>query len=214
MASRKNALLITVTILVVVIIGCQKICTQMSYALTGGISTFNPDKDSIRIGDTLWFSSSFPVKLKYSTNRLGTDSGLVDLSGATNVETDINFDASPKKGTETLALDSFLIIPSIGETEVNPLDQNGSVAITFKEEQGNYTVSFAMVAQKKGVYFITTLDIPDSIKNCMNAYLITAIASNIDQHLNYLDSVYFPGSIYEPTIPIFDLTHDYCFTVY
>jgi len=213
MASKKNALLITVIFLIAVIIGCHKRCTPMTYALTGGISTFNPDKDSIHIGDTLWFSSSFPVNLKYP-NGTGTDSEVVDLSGASNVGTDIHFDASPKKDTVTRALDSFLIIPLIGEIEVNPLDEQGAETIIFKEQQGNFVASFGMVAQKRGVYYITILDIYQLMKNCTKASVTIPIANGINQHLNYLDSVYFPGSRYEPSIPTFELTHDYCFKVY
>lgn len=148
MASKRNPLLITEALLVVVIDGCYKVCTQMSFALTGGISTFSPDKDSIRVGDTFWFSSSFPVKLKYS-NSTGTDSAVVDLSGATNVGTDIHFLSFPKKDTVNGALNSFLITPLIGETKVNYFSPVAAEALTFKEEQGNYIASFAMVAQKK-----------------------------------------------------------------
>jgi len=49
MASKENVLIITATILAFLIIACQKHCIPMTYALTGGISTFNPDKDSIRV---------------------------------------------------------------------------------------------------------------------------------------------------------------------
>lgn len=98
MASKKNFLLITVVILVTVISSCHKRCIPANYALTGGISTISPDKDSILIGDTLWFNSSFPVKLKYP-NAGGNDSLVIDLSGASNVATDINFHASPKMDT-------------------------------------------------------------------------------------------------------------------
>ena|ERR1017187_6612432 len=213
MASKKKLLLITVTILVIFISSCHKPCIPASYALTGGLSTFLPDKDSIHIGDTLWFSSSFPVNLKY-TNFGGTDSGVVDLSGATNVGTDIHFNSSPKKDTITGALNSFFIIPVIGQAEVNSFSPDAAETITFKEEQGYYRASFAMVAQKKGVYCITILDMYELIKKCTTASVTIPISSTVNQHLNYLDSVYFPGSIYEPSIPIFELTHDYCFTVY
>lgn len=213
MASKKNLLLITVTILVIVINSCHKRCIPESYALTGGISTFRPDADSIHVGDTLWFSSSFPVNLKYPKGS-GTDSAVVDLSGASNVATDIHFDASPKKDTVTRALDSFRIIPLIGKIEINPLDEHGAATITFKEEQGNFIASFGIVALKKGIYYITILDIYQVMKNCTKASVAIPISSGINQHLNYLDSVYFPGSIYEPSIPNFEITHDYCFKVY
>jgi hypothetical protein len=213
MASKENVLIITATILAFLIIACQKHCIPMTYALTGGISTFNPDKDSIRVGDTLWFSTSFPVKLKYVASS-SSDSEMVDLNGATNVGTDIHIIAFPKKNLYTGALDSFLILPLIGTVAVNPLAADAAETINLQEVQNNFVSAFALVAQKKGVYCIQIIDIYQAMKNCTKASVTLPIGNLVNQHLNYLDSVYFPGSRYEPSISSFDLTHDYCFTVY
>ena len=213
MDSKIKILLTTATVLAIVVSNCGKRCISESYALTGGISTFFPDRDSISVGDTLWFSTSFPVKLKYAASS-SSDSGVVDLSGATNVGTDIHIIAFPKKNLYTGALDSFIIVPLTGTAGVNPLAADAAETVNLQELQNNFVSVVGLVAQKKGVYCIQIIDIYQAMKNCTKASVTLPISNLINQHLNYLDSVYFPGSRYEPSISSFDLTHDYCFTVY
>jgi hypothetical protein len=67
---------------------------------------------------------------------------------------------------------------------------------------------------KKGVYCITILDIYQAMKNCTKASVTIPIIGTVNQHLYFLESLYFPGSRYEPAIPNYELTHDYCFKVY
>lgn len=114
----------------------------------------------------------------------------------------------------TEALDSFILIPVKGNIRAEPLTPHAAETVTFVEEQNSFVISFGIVAQKKGVYCLTIIDIYQAMKNCTKASVAIPISSTINQHLNYLDSVYFPGSIYEPSIPIYELTHDYCFQVY
>ncbi len=213
MASKKNLSIITISILLNLIIGFHKRCIPRNFTLTGGISNFVHGKDSVLIGDTLWFNSSFPVNLKYLSAG-GNDSSVINLSGASNVATDIHFNAIPKKDTITEALDSFILIPQKGEIKVNSLSSRNTETITFKEEQSNFVVSFGIIAQKRGIYCITILDLYQVMKNCTKASVTIPINSTINQHLNFLDSVYFAGSRYENTIPDYELTHDYCFEVY
>lgn len=213
MTSKKNLSIITISILLNVIIGCHKRCIPRNFTLTGGMSNFLPGKDSVLIGDTLWFNSSFPVNLKYLSAG-GNDSSVINLSRALNVATDIHFNAIPKKDTITEALDSFILIPQKGEIKVNSLSSRNTETITFKEEQSNFVVSFGIIAQKRGIYCITILDLYQVMKNCTKASVAIPISNSTDQHLYYLNAVYFPGSRYESSIPVFELTHDYCFTVY
>lgn len=195
------------------IIGCHKNCDPKSYDLNGGISNFFPSKDSIHIGDTLWFASSVPVDLKY-WNYTGNDSVFLNMSGAENVATDIHFITFPQKNLYLEALDSFKLIPIKGQIQVNPLAPHGAETVNFVEEQGSFVVSFGIVAQKRGVFCITILDIDFARKNCIEASITIPINDTVNQHLYFLDSVYFPGSRYEPAIPNYELTHDYCFKVY
>ena len=179
----------------------------------GGISSFFPDKDSLQIGDTLWFSCSFPTNLKYLPGG-AIDSSVVNLRGASNVSTDLNFHAIPKKDTITEALDSFKITPQKGAIQTNPLLPHGAETITFAEEQNYYTISFGIIPQKRGIYCITIIDIYQLMKNCTKASVTIPISNSIDQHLYFLSDAYFPGSRYEPSIPDYELTHDYAFKVY
>lgn len=197
----------------VVLTGCRKLCVPHQYDFNGGISTIYPDKDSIHIGDTLWFNCSFPINLKFK-NFNSADSEIVNFSGASNVGTDINFHAIPKVDTLTDALDSFVLIPSKGILNVNSLVPHGAENITFLEQGGNYEMSFGIVAQKRGTYVITIIDVYRIEKKCAKASVTIPIISTVNQHLYFLDSLYFPGSRYEPAIPNYELTHDYCFKVY
>ncbi len=197
----------------IIIYGCHKLCTPANYSLTGGVSTINPDKDSLRVGDTLWFNCSFSVMLRYK-NINNNDSETIDLTGASNVVTDIHFNAIPKKDSLTEALDSFTITPSVGKVNINSLASDAAETVTFVQKTNNYDLSFGIVAQKKGIYVITILDIYQITKNCTKASVKIPLSSSINQHLYFLDSIYYPGSRYEPAIPEIELTHDYCFKVY
>jgi hypothetical protein len=202
-----------VLLTVILTTGCGKRCIPESYTLYAGTSNLFPNRDSLRVGDTLLISITIPVKLKsYSYNN--TDSVIVDMTGASNIATDIHFNAFPKADTLIGALDCFKIIPSTGQISVNPLAPDAAETVYFNEVQNEFVTSFRIVAQKRGVYCITILDIGFAMKKCIQASITIPMANSLNQHLNYLDSIYFPGSRYEPSIPGYELTHDYCFKVY
>ena len=203
---------IAVTILVTVTIGCKPFCTTAKYNLTGGISNFFPIKDSINVGDTLWFGCVIPTKLQPNRNSQPVGDSM-SFSGASNVITNMNFSAIPKIDTLTDALDSFILIPVKGSFQVNALVPHGAVTVTFTEEESSYKLSFGIVAKKKGIYCITIIDIYQAEKKCTSASITIPISDTINKHLYFLNAVYFPGSRYEPTIPNSELTHDYCFKV-
>jgi hypothetical protein len=192
---------------------CHKTCIPGNYTLYGGTTIIYPSGDSIHVGDTLWIHSYVPVNLKYWNYSTG-DSMILNMSGATNLITDIHFIAFPKIDTFTQALDSFKLISLIGNIKVNPLAPHAAGTLVFEESQENFENSLYIVALKKGVYCITILDIEFAHKNCLTANITIPITSSTNQHLYFLDSVYFPGSRYEPSIPPIELTHDYCFKVY
>ncbi|HEY1872636.1 MAG TPA: hypothetical protein VGG71_16360, partial [Chitinophagaceae bacterium] len=102
----------------VVIMGCHKLCPPRQFSFTGDVANVLPDKDSIRIGDTIWFSSSIPVNYKYWG---GSDSVSYNLSGAKNVATDIHLTTLVVPHEPIGAIDSFLFVVKRGAMKLNPL---------------------------------------------------------------------------------------------
>jgi hypothetical protein len=193
---------------VVLFTGCHKLCVSNYYKFNGGVTIINPGKDSIRIGDTLWFSSSIPVNLKYKQGN-SSDSSYYNLSGATNVATDFHLTTPLGINMQVGAIDSFSFIAIKGSIQSNPLIPHAGKTISYLEEGGNYLVVFGLVAQKKGVYFLSIIDIYQAQKNCDKASVVITM-NGADNHLHYLRDIYYGGG---PINPI-DSTHTYCFKVY
>jgi hypothetical protein len=186
---------------------CRKpFCTHHQYEFAG-TDSFSPEKDSINVGDTVWFRSSLPVQMvEVNTNQS------VDWSRASGVVTQINF-SSLSSGNPTIgAVDSFLFIPVKGNFSSNSTLPHAAKTAAFVEENGNYNLQFGIVAQKKGIYAITAVDIKNSKKNCSDAD-ITLILGNGDSHQHYFGTVYYPGSPWGDVIQPIVQTHSYCFKV-
>lgn len=187
--------------------GCHKPCQKNNYRFNG-LGMFTPEKDSLQIGDTIWYNSSVPNQLR--DNSLNQ---LIDYSRATNFRSQINFNivsfANPLAG----AIDSFVFVQSKGSIATNPLLPYAAKTVTYNEQNGNYELSFGFIAQKKGIYVVTVIDIENSKKDCSDAY-INLTVSNANVHIYYLNVIYFPGSPWGNSIPLIIQTHSYCFKVY
>lgn len=182
---------------------CHKLCVPGHFNFSGGIATVLPDKDSIHVGDTLWLTSSLPVNYKY-----GTDSKVYNLSGATNVGTDIHLATLLGVSDYAGAIDSFLFVPQKGNIVTNPLAPHGAKTISFWEQNGMYLFSVGIIAKKKGIYALAIIDIPQAMKKC-DRISIEIVMKNADNHLHYLKDIYYGGV----TIGRIDSTHTYCFKV-
>jgi hypothetical protein len=193
-------------LLICFIANCKSTCIPDKFSFSGGSALFTPEKDSVRIGDTIKVDISLPKQYIFGSKN-------VDLSGAADMRTQINFDAIPKLDTLTFAVDSFLIIPKTGNFLGDNLSPHGQVAFDFLEEDNRYSFSMNIIAQKKGIYILTILDIFQAKKKCIDAKIAIQV-TNSDPHLQYLEDVFHPGSPYEPSIPEIDKTHCYCFKVY
>jgi hypothetical protein len=167
-----------------------------------------PDLDSIRGGDTLSFRCAIPVTLKYFQG-LGSDSGMIDMSGASNFRTDMHFGIIAGMNTIIPAVDSFLVIPQIGSISENPTAQNFAKTVTFAQIDSNYQFACQFVALKSGIYYICIIDVLQAEKGC-NKASVAITFQNTNQHLHYSQTIYFGGS---PVDPI-DQRISYCFKVY
>lgn len=194
----------------VLMLGCGKICHHDHYGFKA-TAQFYPENDSIAVGDTIWFTSSVPVK---NTDTISNQ--IINYGGASNFSTDINFNSieDPLKISEIEgAIDSFSFISMVGSLKENPFEPKGSLAISYSEGSVYYQNSFAFVALKKGIYAVTVVDIENSYKRCAKAY-VSLTLSNINKHQEFLKITYYPGSPFGDTIPEIEQTHTYCFKVY
>lgn len=192
---------------IIIFNGCHKPCLHHHYNFKGEALVY-PEKDSVNIGDTLWFSSSIPAQMTdINMNQI------IDYSKAINFKTQINFDFVSFTNPTGGAIDSFVFVPFKGIISTNPLLPNAAKTVTYIEQNGKYELSFGFVAQKKGIYVMSLIDIENSKKDCSDAY-INLTLSNINKHHYYLDAIFFPGSQWGDNIPAIVQTHSYCFKVY
>ena len=189
---------------------CKTLCLSPAhyYGLTGGVASATPANDSLRIGDTIFFNSSIPTKIKYK-NGGNADSSILDLNGASDVATDIHFISLLGVNIFGLALDSFYVIPITGAILDNPRDLHGAKTITFIQKDSAFTFSMGLIPLKKGIYSFSIIDIFSAKINCIDAS-IDIVFTNTDQHLHYLQNIYYGGG----QVADIDRTHSYCFKVY
>ena len=187
--------------------GCKKFCNPQQLNLNGGLASVVPDEDSIHVGDTLWFRCTLPLNYKYS--RGGSDGSTYNLSGATNVITDMHLTVPLGFNQQTGAIDSFLFVPRIGGIQVNPLAPHAAKTISFIEQNGNYVFTVGVVALKRGIYFLFIVDIYQAMKRC-DKISVAITMHDGDNHLHYLKDIYYGGGRIAPI----DSTHGYCFKVY
>lgn len=200
--------LIFVMSFLIVLSGCHKLCVPHQYQFSGGISTIFPDKDSIHVGDTLWFTCSIPLNLKYSTGS-NSDSGNYNISGATNLITDFHLTSPTGKGMQVGAIDSFNFISLKGRIETNSLIPDAGKTIYFVADTATYNISFGIVAKKIGIYYFSIIDIYQGMKKCDKFSVVIAM-NDLDNHLHYLQDIYYGGG----PIDQMTATHSYCFKVY
>ena len=180
-------------------------CIGNAYALK---ETWNvlPQKDSINIGDTLIFSSSFsnrPFDFNTNTN--------VNFSGDALVGT--SFSIRIVKGYNDLrpAIDSFSLFLLEGRYNDNDLKPTQIKDIFWTESNNRYKIKIGIIARKKGDYSITISDAIGRLKKsneCENGAGIILSNSNIKNNA-YLSHPYYGL----PYVPGTDSTHIFCIRV-
>ncbi len=89
------------------LLSCHKLCTPRQLILSGGVANVYPDKDSIRVGDTLWFSCVIPAAgLKYVGDN-SSDSVSYNINGATNLSTDLIVEKDHKALTPQVSINEL-----------------------------------------------------------------------------------------------------------
>lgn len=195
--------------------GCSGFCSPGNQDnrlnLTGGTVTITPDSDSIRVGDTLWLRSVIPTQLieRSSTG----DSSKIDFNGATNVVTDFHIMVPVVADSIIDGIDSFKYFTIHGSVKVNPSAPHAAKTVYYVDNGDSYQFSMGLIAEKKGIYVLSYIDIYQAEKKCVFAS-IEVLMNNKDNHQHYLSGIHYPGSPYGDTSYPIEITHEYCFKVY
>ena len=207
MVFRFILMIVVATFMVVTISSCAKCKKGISpYNLYGGSATIFPNKDSVYIGDTIYFNVSIPAVLKWP-GPVG-DSSNIDMSGASGIATEIHLDLLTGLNTINNAIDSFLYISEVGNISTNPNPDHIVKNIGLITQKDSFVFSMAFVPLKRGVYCFTLIDILNASKNCITAQIATPF-QNIDQHLYFLQNIYYGVNPIDPKVK----TNSYCFKV-
>lgn len=186
---------------------CKKPCENFHYNFKG-TAIFNPETDSVKVGDTIRFSSIIPDQILNENNNQ-----IVDYSGSSNFATDIHINVIRGINSLTGAVDSFNYVQIKGMVQTHQITPSSAKTVFYVEENVAYNLSFGLIALKKGIYAISMVDIQNSKKKCSDAYIMVTL-SNADKHQHYLNLIYYPGSPYGDSVPAIEQTHVYCFKVY
>lgn len=165
-----------------------------------------PEKDSINVGDTLIFTSTFsnrPYDFNSSTN--------VDFSGSALVGT--SFFIRSINGFNNLkdAVDSFDFFTISGKLEQNSSAPKRTKDIFWLEENNMYKIKFGMIAKKRGDYSFVSPNATGKLNKqntCESGAGIILNNSNIKNNA-YLFYPYYGG----PFIPLDDSAHLFCIRV-
>lgn len=195
----------TATAIIFIATGCGKLCHRNYYNFNIASTTFSPSKDSLKLGDTVFLNSKTPTKMINIS-----DGKEIDYSNSSNFGSVLGVGELIGINDTKDAVMNFNFIPIKGQiyTDNGPAPGRAK-QVKFLEENGYYILSIGIVPQKKGIYILSTADMPDVVKNCSRA-AITMKITNVDPHLHYLQDIYYGGGQIYPL----DSTHAYCFEVY
>lgn len=184
---------------------CHKPCTLPNYLFLAN-TIFSPEKDSIKVNDTLWLSCIINKNL----NDINTQK-TVDFSSAENMGTDLLISDILKFSSERGAVDSFDYIKRHGNIYTDPsLNPKGAKQLSFEENSTSYLLDVGLIARKAGSYILT---VPDNsyvyrkgMPKCGTGNFLF-INTNSKKHLYLFENI--RGQLSE-----YDSAHSYCFKVY
>lgn len=131
--------------------GCHRSCVEANFSFSID-SQINPDIDSIKIGDTLYLTSSFSTTLTdLSSNKL------VDYSNSTGIGSDIHVSKFEPADTSTKdAVFDFDYISVTGQiyNDRNIPSADGVQQLTYQQTNGNYELKVGFIAKKTGDYIL------------------------------------------------------------
>lgn len=164
-----------------------------------------PQRDSINIGDTLVFSSSFSNRpFDYNTN------SNVDFSGNALIGTPFSVRVVKGLGDLRHAIDSFSFFLLEGRYKDNDLQPTQIKDIFWTESNNNYKIKIGIIVRKKGDYLIT---IPNAIGKLNKANECESGAGIILSNNNLNNNAYLFRPYYGGNVPSKDSSIIFCIKV-
>jgi hypothetical protein len=153
-------------------------CEKNVYGFSMGITAY-PDKDSVKVGDTIWFDINEPTTLNN-----GQTGNMVDYSGAANLGCVVNFDrlSAANEFTEGSA-GKFQILLNKG-IQTRSIDSSFAREYLFREENKFYLFEIGIIPKDTGTYRILFSDAANVYRkkdNCTKA-VFYLLFKNTDQH--------------------------------
>jgi hypothetical protein len=165
-------------------------CRGAVYNFEIGIRAF-PDKDSIRVGDTLWLEVNEPTTLNdVQTGRA------IDYSGAANLGSAVGFQAFSRNESQfvTPAAGKFNCLVLKG-TETSNVDSNLYHEFLFAEINSEYVFVLGIVPKESGIFRLV-------FSNAANVYREDDRCTKANFTLNFKDTdqhfYLFPGGANTP----------------
>ncbi len=189
--------------------GCPKPCIDANYSFAVNLQ-ITPDFDSIKVGDTVFLTSSFPTTL---TDQASGQT--FDYSKSTGIGNTLAVSKLPQG--DTIAADAVFNFDYISINGRIYNDRNiprpdGVQQLTYEEINGNYFLKVGLIPKQRGIYI---LGLGDGLSNgrkksrsCEKASFNVSI-NNTTQHFYFLTN-------WKPDIVLNDFgkKHGYAFKVY
>lgn len=185
----KNFLSVASLLIIAFLIsGCPKPCIEANYSFAVNAQIV-PDLDSIKVGDTIFLTSSFSTTL---TDQLGGQK--IDYSNSTGISNTLAVSELPLG--DTIAKDAvfdfdYISINGRIYNDRNIPSPDRVQQITYQESNDEYILKVGLIAKQVGVYI---LGIGDGLSNgrkkshaCEKASFSTSI-NNTLQHFNLIEN--------------------------
>lgn len=168
-------------------------------------SEFSPQREVYNVGDTIFFTSSFP-KILYDYVSIQN----VDYSNSLGVGGNFNaiiMDTINHRINE--GFNNFEIINFIGTSSPISNSPNLGVNILYQENQSHYSIKLGVKLKSKGLFYLVSTDLGSqgiTGKDCTNAGFDMTV-TNTNKHINLFQYAlnYTPDAMLQKSI--------YCFRV-
>jgi hypothetical protein len=208
----KSIMVITIIFATTVYSTCKKgrICgDNNTYTFINNNARAYPDKDSIRIGDTLWIDITMPTTLRDITTN-----SMIDFSEAVSVGNSPGlgkFTGGSVSDPGTIgAVDKFNYYITKGQL-INSSILNERMQFSFDKLNDSFVLKFAVIPKSTGIYALGISDdagVHRKGDNCTKASFAFQFA-NTNQHLYY-----YQNNRPRYVISDYERQHMYWFKVY
>lgn len=207
----KTTLVVAILFATTISSTCKKfICADNNtYTFIKNYAKAYPDKDSIRIGDTIWIEITMPTTLKDAlTNAIIDFSNAVGIGNAFGVG--LFTDGSVSDPGVTGAVDKFDYSIIKGKL-INNSILNERIQFQFEKMNDSFFLKVGAIPKTTGIYYLAISDDAGVYRKgdpCTKASFAFEFA-NTNQHLYYYQNNR-PGYV----ISDYEKQHMYCFKVY